>query len=57
MLLKNSKSNKMMFPINVLLKLLNISKLQYLVAPYYTGSKLTQVLFGVIFHMSTVKLW
>ena len=54
MLLKNSKTNKMMFSINVLLKLQNISTLQYLVGPYYTGPKLTQV---VIFQMFTVKLW
>ena len=54
MLLKNSKTNKMMFSINVLLKLQNISTLQYLVGPYYTGPELTQV---VIFQMFTVKLW
>ena len=56
MLLKNSKTNKMMFSINVLLKLQNISTLQYIVGPYYTGPKLTQVLIGVIFQMFTVKL-
>ena len=57
MLLKNSKTNKMMFSINVLLKLQNISTLQYVVGPYYTGPKLTQVLISVIFQMFTVKLW
>ena len=57
MLLKNSKTNKMMFSINVLLKLQNISMLQYLVGPNYTGPKLTQVLIDVIFQMFTVKLW
>ena len=57
MLLKNSKTNKMMFSINVLLKLQNISTLQYIVGPYYTGPKLTQVLISAIFQMFTVKLW
>ena len=57
MLLKNSETNKMMFSINVLLKLQNISMLQYLVGPYYTDPKLTQVLIGVIFQMFTFKFW
>ena len=57
MLLKNSKTNKLMFSNNVLLKLQNISTLQYLVGPYYTSPKLTQVLISVIFQIFTVKLW
>ena len=57
MLLKNSKTNKMLFSINALFKLQNISMLQYLVGPYYTDPKLTQVLIGVIFQMFKVKLW
>ena len=57
MLLKNSKTNKMMFSNNVLLKLQNISTLQYLVGPYHTSPKLTQVLISVIFQIFTVKLW
>ena len=57
MLLKNSKTNKMMFSNNVLLKLQNIFTLQYLVGACYTSPKLTQVLFGIIFQMFTVKLW
>ena len=56
MLLKNSKTNKMMFSNNVLLKLRNISTLQCLVGPFYTSPKLTQVLIGVIFQIFTVKL-
>ena len=56
MLLKNSKTNKTMFSNNILLKLQNISTLQYLVGPYYTSLKLTQVLIDVIFQMFTVKL-
>ena len=57
MLLTNLKTNKMMFSINVLLKLQNISTLEYLLGPYYTDPKLTQVLIGVVFQMFTVKLW
>ena len=57
MLLKNSKTNKIIFSINVHLKLQNISMLQYLVRPYYTSPKLTQVFIDVIFQMFTVKLW
>ena len=57
MLLKNSKTNKMMFSFNVLLKLQNISMLQYLAGPYYTSPKLKQVHIGVIFQMFKVKLW
>ena len=56
MLLKNSKTDKMTFSINVFLKVQNISLLQYLVGPYYTGPKLTQVLIDVIFPMFKVKL-
>ena len=57
MLLKNSKTNKMVFSFNVLLKLQNISMLQYVVGPYYTGPKLKQFHIGVIFQMFMVKLW
>ena len=57
MLLKNSKTKKMMVSVNALLKLQNISTLQYLVGPYHTSPKLPQVFIGVIFQMFTVKLW
>ena len=57
MLLKTLKGIKVMFSINVLLKLQNISALQYLVGPYCTSPKLTQVLIGVVFQMFTIKRW
>ena len=57
MLLKTLKDIKVMFPINVLLKLQNISTLQYLDGPYCTSPKLTQVLIGVVFQMFRIKLW
>ena len=57
MLLKISKNNKIMFSTNVLLKLQSISMLQYLVAAYYTGPKLTPALIDIIFQMFMVKLW
>ena len=56
MLLKNSKTSKVIFCINVHLKLQNISMLQYLFRPYYTSPQLTQVLIDVIFQVFTIKL-
>ena len=57
MLLKISKTNKLMFSINALLKLQNIFKLQNLVGPYHISPKLVPVLIGIIFHVFMDKLW
>ena len=57
MLLKISKTNKLMFSIKAFLKLQNIFKLQNLVGPYHTSPKLVPVLISIIFHVLMDKLW